>query len=201
MQEFMMFSVPLLPRLPTFLTPSSLLAPLKSFLTQPTAIDYTSIPLLPTQTFGTEKRSTVVHSGPMANLPKSTCPICHLRFTSAPVPLDPSTSSGSAINLPPIQSVFTTDLAEGESKEETRIYVPAQTDCWGACRWCYYCIAGELAKHRGGLETRRRNRPAAKKEEEEKWTCLRCGGGATRAWRVGADVTENKPNGNIVASS
>lgn len=199
----MMFFVPLLPPLPTFFAPSALIAPLKAFLNQPTSIDYTSIPLLPASSEKSSKVSAAAHSGPLASLPKPTCPICHLRLSSAPVPLDSSTSSGSAINLPPIRSVFSTELPEDQSKEETRIFVPAQTDCWGGCRWCYYCIAGELTKHRDTLEARQKtSRPSEKRGEgEEKWSCLRCGGGVTRAWRVGAEVQESQPNGDTVAST
>ena len=200
-----MFSVPLFPPIPPFLVPSALLAPLKAFFTQPTTIDYTSIPLLRATPATARKASTAAHAGPLASLPKSTCPICHLRFTSAPVPLDSSSASGSAINLPPIQSVFSTESPEVESREETRIFVPAQTDCWGGCRWCYYCVAGELAKHRDATEARRKTSRSEEEsgEGEAKWSCLRCGGGATRAWRVSAAVRVGQPieDSSIVIAS
>jgi peroxin-2 len=200
-----MFSVPLLPPIPAYLTPSALLAPLKSFLSQPTSIDYNSLPALPSQHQSGTSTSPAgpVHTGPLAHLPKSTCPICYLRTTSAPVPLV-SGGSGPQISLPPIHGTewgsqsHTADLEHGDiaQEEETRIFVPAQSNCRGGCRWCYYCIAEELVK-RSEMESRRkagaRNRKGNGKEgekngeEEQGWTCLRCGGVISRAWRVGAE--------------
>jgi peroxin-2 len=182
----MMFAVPLLSPIPDFLTPSSIISPVKTLMTQHTAIDYTSIPLLPPST---STKLTKAHSGPLAALPVLTCPICHLRYTSTPQPIS-STSTGSNIALPPIQIG---ELGEGQDGiEETRVFVPAKTDCWGGCEWCYYCIAGELAtfekakaeKTSRGDKGKRKGNQA----EEEKWMCLRCGGGVTRAWRVGVNV-------------
>ena len=181
-----MFSVPLIPPMPNFFAPSALLAPIKAFLAQPTSIDYTSLPLLPASTGPPSKAPRSAHSGPLASLPKSTCPICHFRLNSAPIPLDANTASGSAISLPPIQSVFSSEIPEDEAKEETRIFVPAQTDCWGSCRWCYYCIAGKLVNHHVAVKAKRKTGPEEK--EEEKWDCLRCDGGITRAWRVGGEI-------------
>jgi len=187
--EFLMLSIPLLPPVPRFLTPSTLLAPLKLFLSQPTSIDYNSIPLLPAAD-NSEKPSSLAHSGPLAHLPLSTCPICHLRTSSAPVPLA-STSSGSAITLPPLHGGgIASEFENEQSDEETRVFVPAETDCWGGCRWCYYCIAGELAKHRQEAEEEIKKAGKGEKaasEAERKWECLRCGGGVTRAWRVGTE--------------
>jgi peroxin-2 len=184
-----MFAVPLLPTLPTVLTPSSLTTPIKNLLDQRTAIDYSAIPSLPAVSSSSSK-STTAHSGPLANLPLSTCPICHLRYTSTPQPIA-SSSAGSNINLPPIQ--IDGNEEDGPGKEETRVFVPAQADCWGGCRWCYYCIAGELAVHAEILEDNVANGKKGKIKEEsedkEKWSCLRCGGGVTRAWRVGTDAT------------
>jgi peroxin-2 len=142
-----------------------------TFLSRPRTIDYSSIAPLPTLE---SEKTTAAHSGQLADLPLDTCPICHLRSTSTPVPL----TSSVDISLPPV--------GPGESKEsneENRIFVPAQTDCWGGCRWCYYCIMGELVsqEHPGtGVE----------KEEPGKWDCLRCGGRVTRAWRVGPDPSQ-----------
>jgi peroxin-2 len=160
-----MLSVPLIPPIPAYLTPSALLAPLKSFLSQPTSIDYNSLPTLPSQPLTGISTSGAgsVHTGPLAHLPKSTCPICYLRTTSAPVPLV-SGGSGPQISLPPIQgtewgsqSHTVESLGEGDDvqEEETRIFVPAQSDCRGGCRWCYYCIAEELVKRSEMVSGRR----------------------------------------------
>ncbi|WWD17329.1 hypothetical protein CI109_101769 [Kwoniella shandongensis] len=199
--EFLMFSVPLLPPLPAFLTPSALVAPIKSLLSPPTSIDYTTIPLLPPSPSSSDqlKSGDKVHTGPLAGLPKATCPICHLRITSTPVPLDSSTSQGTALTLPPLSGLGEESFGHGEGdvKEESRIFVPAQTDCEGGCKWCYYCIGEELYKHRG-IETSKRNGREGKKGNsknekdeigsgEDRWECLRCGGGVSRAWRVGAE--------------
>lgn len=93
--------------------------------------------------------------------------MCFLRRTSASVALP-----GTDIELPQL------DVAAGEEEQgdhDERIFVPAVTDCWGECKYCYYCIADELAQHA--------QRDA---KSEDKWTCLRCGGGVTRAKRLGA---------------
>ena len=199
-----MVSIPLLPPLPTFLNPSTFVNPIKTFLAQPTSIDYSSIPPVPPTSTGDESgrlSNTIAHSGLLARLPLSTCPICHLRRTTTPVPIA-DTSSGSAISLPPM----TIPGEDDQGHEDERIFVPAETDCWGRCRWCYYCIAGELAKHREDI-SQRLGQGAKKVEkmerigrtdenmerqmkDEEKWQCLRCGGGVTRAWRVGAEPVE-----------
>ena len=191
-----MFSIPFFPSMPTF-TPSALLTPIKAFLAQPTSIDYASIPVLSAAPRKSSNTLLGEPSGLLASLPTTICPICHLRFSSAPVPLDSSTSYGSVINLPPIQTALSEDIKGGGSKEETRIFVPAETDCWGGCRWCYYCIGTELAKHRSGLDTRRSLLRSPEKPAEEvmgKWTCLRCGGGVSRAWRVGVQTSASQPD-------
>ena len=88
--------------------------------------------------------------------------------------------------------------------DETRIYVPAESDCWGKCRWCYYCIKGELAKHqlahseagRVGQQVNGSVKQSEKDlEKTEKWTCLRCGGGVSIAWRVGPDIESTAARG------
>lgn len=129
------------------------------------------------------------------------------------------------------------DEAEADEEDESiddeeRIFVPAQTDCWGGCRWCYYCIGQELSRHyeeiakevkskgssrvaasgdraeghgkamgKGKAKVNRAERSGAgaeKRDEREEveeakprgWECLRCGGEARRAWRVGAEEEE-----------
>ena len=188
-----MYSIPLVPPLPRFLSPQTLASRTRQFFAQPTAIKYDAIPLNPVTTAFTY---TLAHSGILAHLPRTTCPICHRRRTAEPVPLS-DTQAGSDITLPPLpfsvdqhvpQHVL--DISSHEhGNDDTSIYVPAQSDCWGGCRWCYYCIQGELVKHRLevarardiGMISRKGDDP---EREEERWTCLRCGGGVTRAWRV-----------------
>jgi peroxin-2 len=87
------------------------------------------------------------------------------------------------------------DLDGGEDEE--RIFIPAQTDCWGGCRWCYYCIGTELARHAEGVAATRISakvqpvrggkEQTLSVEEAPKWDCLRCGGSVMRAWRLGAE--------------
>lgn len=170
-----MFAFPRLPRLPSFFQPSALLAPIRSILSRTRTIDYSAIAPLPTLE---SEKTTAAHSGKLADLPLDTCPICHLRSTSTPVPL----TSSLDISLPPVGPGGTK-----ESNEENRIFVPAQTDCWGGCRWCYYCIKGELVSLRHGS-------PVDDKADSGKWDCLRCGGRVTRAWRVGPDCVSQPPH-------
>ncbi|OCF36856.1 peroxin-2 [Kwoniella heveanensis BCC8398] len=213
--EFAMFSVPLLPPVPSYLNPTALIAPIKSLLSQPPAIDYSSIPLVSSSSASVNIQQK--HTGPYAGLPRSTCPICHIRYSSAPVPLDASTSQGSALSLTPItlsagsseaETGMMTEFGHGDDKEESRIFVPAQTDCRGNCQWCYYCIGEELYKHRervkneaakqkttttkkkkmaldnGGIDGMHKQEREDEVAEKDKWECLRCGGCVTRAWRV-----------------
>jgi peroxin-2 len=195
-----MFAIPLLPPIPAFLAPATLFSPIKAFLSQPTSIDYTSLPAIsastkPGQPSSTPSNSTAAHSGPFAHLSKSTCPICHLRLTSSPVAIAPAGEAGASISLPRIggTSLNSThgDERDGEEdvKAETRIFVPAESDCQGRCRWCYYCIAEQLVRHREEVEARRKKGRGGYEENEEAWSCLRCGGGITRAWRVGEEDT------------
>jgi len=79
---------------------------------------------------------------------------------------------GTDIELP--------QLEEEQRDNEDRVFVPAKTDCWGECKYCYYCIADELAQHAQRFAAEGGDESAAK------WTCLRCGGSVTKATRVGA---------------
>lgn len=100
--------------------------------------------------------------------------MCFLRRTSTSVAIP-----GTDIELPQLD-----DDPASQQDNEDRIYVPAQTDCWGGCKYCYYCIADGLARHAQVSE-------GAKDEKlVTKWTCLRCGGAATKATRVGAEPRE-----------
>lgn len=170
-----MFAYPLLPALPSYLRPGSVLAPVRSLFSLPTAIDYSSIPL--STTLGDGKPSLAAYSGPLADLPIQTCPICHLRSTNTPVPL------AAGVSLPPVAGAVAGDK---EGDEEERIFVPAQTDCWGGCKWCYYCIMGELASLQA--EASSTQRTLGKAISPPKWDCLRCGGTVTKAWRAGPDI-------------
>ena len=177
-----MFAVPRLPSLPSYLAPTTYITAAKALISRPSPIDYTSIPLLPSSAGFTASRGS--HSGPFAELPLASCPICHQRRVAAPVPLSDS-ETGAEINLPPIG-------VEGGDEEE-RIFVAAETDCWGGCRYCYYCIATELAKHaeegaKLGMAQQRGQKSGETVESAAEWDCVRCGGGVTRAWRMGADV-------------
>lgn len=186
-----MFSYPHLPALPTFLTPSQLISPLKSLLSPPQPIDYTQ--LQSTQSTGakTDSKATKTHTGPLADLPLETCPICHLRHISSPLNLKTSSGEISLPRLPELGSFSGDVIVEKveEVREETRIYVSARGDCWGGCVYCYYCLAGELAalaeqdaKHGGKAQAK-----VGGDDTLRKWDCLRCGGAVSRVWRVGAE--------------
>lgn len=187
-----MFAYPLLPALPPSLRPAALTLPIRSLMSIPKNIDYDSIPAKPNTSNGNPTSAS--HSGALADLPADVCPICHLRSTTTPVPL------AAGVSLPPVNQ------RSGEGDEENRVFVPAQTDCWGGCRWCYYCIMGELA----ALDERQRSGGKGKgleiEEEKVQWNCLRCGGTVTEAWRVGPEpgsnevieaLAEETPNGHI----
>ncbi|WVW83886.1 hypothetical protein I302_105908 [Kwoniella bestiolae CBS 10118] len=212
--EFLMFSIPLRPSLPSFLNPSTQINHLKSILSPPQTIDYTSIP---TSSSSSSDKSTG-HKGIYSTLPKSTCPICYSRNSTQPVPLS-SSSAGSNLTLPPIEGVSGSGFGHEEDEEDSRVFIPAQTDCRGDCRWCYYCIGGVLYEHyervkaRGGKKgdkgegraeraERAENKDGTREgkgesregkevdeveSEADKWDCLRCGGKVGRAWRVGED--------------
>lgn len=172
LQEFLMFAVPRIPSLPPALNPATALAPVRQFLSQPTQIDYAALSASAGELSAARKAGTAApssaHSGPFARLPASVCPVCYVRRTEAPQAL-----SGTDIELPALDNA--------ETEDEDKIFVPAQTDCWGQCMYCYYCVADELA--RAGKR--------AEKGEQEKpvWPCLRCGGDVTRAWRATAHET------------
>ncbi|WWC70228.1 uncharacterized protein I206_104178 [Kwoniella pini CBS 10737] len=203
--EFLMFAIPLLPPFPPYLSPSAHLNRMRSLLSPPQKIDYSTIKSQPMANGIHSQR----HKGIYADLPLSTCPICHSRNITAPVPLS-SSAQGSGLNLPPIEGAggFGHEL----DSDENKIFVPAQTDCKGGCRWCYYCIGEELFKHNERvkayktstkkLESKKDAASVQQKdlreknkiiqednqnEEEEKWECLRCGDGVSRAWRVGTE--------------
>ncbi|WRT66339.1 uncharacterized protein IL334_003294 [Kwoniella shivajii] len=207
--EFLMFSIPLLPPLPPSLNPTTHITHFKSLLSPPPRIDYANISSTTNaNSLGLEPEK---HTGLYANLPKSICPICYKKNSSAPVPLS-STGQGSNLTLPPIQGANLDDFGhehnkeDREGEEENRIFIPAQTDCKGECKWCYYCIGEELYKHQEAKTSDTRRKKDKKKpitingkgiekkdekedqeDEIEKMECLRCGDGITRAWRVGSE--------------
>ena len=140
-----MFAIPLLSRSLDL----TRLGGVKKLLRRPETVDYTSV--LPSF-----KHAVQSHTGALADLPLTCCPLCHQRRkTTAPV---------GPIELP---------VLDADGGEEEEVFIPAETDCWGGCRYCYYCIAGELARHREQGEA-----------DKAKWECLRCGGAVVRAWRV-----------------
>lgn len=208
-----MFAIPIIPSIPTSLLPSTYLQPLKSLLRQPINIDYASLPLIPSHSAALAGSSSTsrraAHSGPFASLPLNICPICHARSESVPVPID-EMGAGSGISLPPIHlpgAGVHSGMGQGghnDREEEEGIFVPAQTDCWGGCRWCYYCIGEELYKFEeqrkekasgkrraGGKGKTVTGKEKGKHDEEvehvERWSCLRCDGDVSRAWRVGGE--------------
>lgn len=166
MTEFLKFAIPRIPTLPPALNPGTLVSPVKAFFSQPTSIDYEALSAAQSSITAAQRAGApapaAAFAGICARIPASTCPVCYLRRTNAPVELP-----GTDIELPMIEDE---DL---EADPEDRIFLPAQTDCWGQCQYCYYCVAEELARF-------------AKENKGEKWTCLRCGGSATKARRVGA---------------
>ncbi|ORX36661.1 Pex12 amino terminal region-domain-containing protein [Kockovaella imperatae] len=187
--EFLMYSIPLLPSVPPFLSPATLTSHISRFFHQPTGINYQSIPLLPASSKGRKKSRAL--TGVLAHLPRTICPVCHLRQTAIPVPLS-DTQAGSDIPLPPLPisadpTVPQDILRITEDNDETVIFSPARSDCWGECAYCYYCIKGELVKHKMALDQEmavirdEKQREACK---ARKWSCLRCGGEVSRAWRV-----------------
>ena len=177
-----MFAVPLLPLLPEFLSPSTVINPVRKLLQQSETVDYAAlvsepVPRLPSGNGQT--KSTAAHSGKYASLPKETCPICYRRSGAGNAPLG-AAGLGSSIQLPKVEQ-----KDENIADDETRVFVPAQTDCWGGCQWCYYCIADELVRHQQDLNRKRGRKKASVADGESRWECLRCGGGVSRAWRVG----------------
>lgn len=168
MTEFLMFAVPRIPVLPAALNPGTLVSPVREFFSQPTTIDYDALSAAQSSITAAQRAGvpapTTAYAGICAKIPLSTCPVCYLRRTSAPVELP-----GTDIELPPLEE-------DSEADPEDRIFLAAETDCWGHCRYCYYCVAEELAEF--ALES---------KDKGGKWTCLRCGGAVTKARRVGAD--------------
>lgn len=187
-----MFAYPLLPSLPSSLRPATLIAPIRNMLSVPTTIDYNSIPAVSNDING--KPTSMSHSGPLADLPEDICPICHLRSNTTPVPL------AAGVSLPPVGH---RDDAEDD---ENKVFVPAQTDCWGGCRWCYYCIMGELAAIRQTQHADGNGKGSEGSQKPPKWDCLRCGGAVTGAWRVGPDplpkesvkdIPAEAPNGHM----
>ncbi|GAA5925178.1 hypothetical protein JCM3775_006388 [Rhodotorula graminis] len=99
--------------------------------------------------------------GPLAFLPPHTCPVCYSRSTAPPTHL-PSASFADP-TLPSASLLHHTGGAGGPAAGDgdTSVKVPYVADCRFACRYCYYCVVGALAK--------------ADDEADDAWTCLRCG--------------------------
>ncbi|BGP36401.1 peroxisome assembly protein (Peroxin-2) [Rhodotorula kratochvilovae] len=94
--------------------------------------------------------------GPLAHLPPSTCPICYAASNAPPTHL-PSASFADP-TLPSASLLHTSGPAAGG---DTSVKIPYVADCAFACRYCYYCVVGALAK--------------AEEEADDAWMCLRCG--------------------------
>ncbi|TXT07105.1 hypothetical protein VHUM_03275 [Vanrija humicola] len=181
MTEFLMFAIPRFPGLPRVLNPAVLAAPVKAFFSQPTMIDYEALSAAHAATTTAKRTGAPVpvaaHAGVVAGIPRHTCPVCYLRRTTTPVAI-----SGTDISLPPLTADDAAANDEANDNED-RIFIPAQTDCWGGCKYCYYCVADELAR----WDKEQADAAGGKVRKAAKWTCLRCGGGVTRAWRAAAD--------------
>lgn len=175
-----MFLLPVLQPLQVSERLSAAYEKLKQALQRPTAVDYTSSTGT-ASTSRTEQSTERRPTGRLAHLPLQTCPICHLRLATAPVPLGES-GSASSISLPPVD-------APGVDDDETHVFVPAATDCWSSCVYCYYCIAGTLLEHADAQ---------AKQEVDKPWECLRCGGQVNTAARlVPEPICAEEGNGNL----
>ncbi|GAA5823053.1 hypothetical protein JCM3770_005714 [Rhodotorula araucariae] len=94
--------------------------------------------------------------GPLAHLAPHTCPICYAATAAPPTHL-PSASFADP-TLPSASLLHASGPAAGG---DTSVKIPYVTDCPFACRYCYYCVVGALAK--------------AEEEADDAWMCLRCG--------------------------
>jgi hypothetical protein len=156
-------------------------------------------------TFGTKtgrrKRERERPKGPYWTLSRNTCAICHHRLRDT---LD------AQLGLPAIQPAGEGSLTgigrltgetidpedqerhdDGDDNEETRIHIPAQTDCEEECRYCFYCISEALTMRAKQAQTAQEERGRRKGRQDKQivekdgsgvsavvkgWDCLRCGG-------------------------
>lgn len=131
-------------------------------------------------------------------LPRRTCAICHHRLRD---------TLGGRLGLPMIGTISGGDVEGSEElvklttgdevgvivheedddddeldNEETRIHLPAKTDCEDECRYCFYCISEVLTRRAKEVEMESQRRGVGvgvgEGEGEGKvkgWECLRCG--------------------------
>ena len=135
--------------------------------------------------------------GPYWTLHRNSCAICHHRLRDTidaqlGLPAIQPTGDVAAIGKLTGEDVDAEQQTE-EENEETRIHVPAQTDCEEECRYCYFCISEALtlqAKTVADGEKRRQGSETQRKEGQvpdrtiKGWDCLRCGGEVWSCIRV-----------------
>jgi hypothetical protein len=137
--------------------------------------------------------------GTYADLPGRTCAICHHRLRDTldgrlglpaiGLVVDP----GSAVDADPGDSSALARLTGDEvdrdnevDNEETRIHLPAKTDCEDECRYCFYCISEVLTRRAKEVEVEAKRRGRGGDDDEDQvgvpnrdkvkgWECLRCG--------------------------
>ncbi|GAA5898098.1 hypothetical protein JCM8208_000154 [Rhodotorula glutinis] len=114
--------------------------------------------------------------GPLAFLPPHTCPVCYSRSTAPPTHL-PSASFADP-TLPSASLLHTSGAGAAAGDGDTSVKVPYVADCRFACRYCYYCVVGALAK--------------AEDEADDAWVCLRCGGEVHGARREEVDPVRDE---------
>jgi len=80
--------------------------------------------------------------------------------------------------------VIEDDEEEQADNEETRIHLPAKTDCEDECRYCFYCISEVLTRRAKEVELESKRRGGGVEDEDDTapgrgkmkgWECLRCG--------------------------
>lgn len=143
-------------------------------------------------------------TGPLGHLPPNICPICYSNSTqpasslsdpSAEItdPTDPTTSTHFLASL--------TNTHGPKIGAGNEVYIPYRVNCCDGL-YCYYCISSVLLKWErakqeleevqgsrrgttpsgsGGKETGSANARAGERDEEEEegWSCLRCGESVT----------------------
>lgn len=169
-----MFLLPVLQPLRISEKVKTAMAVLRQALARPETIDYK--PSSVTDLNATRGPTARQPTGRLAHLPSATCPICHLRLATNPIPLGAG-GSASSISLPPV-------TAPGADDDETKVFVPARADCWAQCVYCYYCITGALLEGKdstGGV--------VPNGDVKRAWECLRCGGEVHSASRVIPEIT------------
>ncbi|GAA5888837.1 hypothetical protein JCM6882_002872 [Rhodosporidiobolus microsporus] len=159
---------------------STALRTLASALPNPVAssLGLSSLALSSSSSSGKPSAANDKPSGPLAFLPPTTCPVC-FSLSGQPSSLPSAATSFADPTLP------SASLLQGgggssagpSAAADTSVKIPYVADCAFACRYCYYCIVGALAR--------------AEEEVEDHWECLRCGG-EVRGARREVVVTEEE---------